>query len=500
MDEARLGLEFGLPAGMSLKGQSLPVHQFRFKAAELESEVDWETTRYLAAATQLNLRYARRVVRRVIGEPLLAVAPAAGANVVVVSRWALDSLRRRARRDGLLAGMLILGVFVALLAATWIPLAAMVGLAIPVIAYERWVRDDKIIVGLMLRGRFRACQAPTFPNPRIEKRLAVVSEQQGGNLVVFRGQSAFVGSGNGVFHYRMVINVALGKRGKDGERERPIPFTNPELHAELEKALKGMDFPELRVRERLFVNGRHVAGYSRLLPNELAPPVASAPPDLLYTGCINPTPDARTYLCAEIGGWEGQLVVSLFARAMQACGSLQVEWRFKILPPLHESFLHIDHWYERSKATQVVTAMIAGFAWSVPALVASPVQIGRYASVPLFDQARERRQSYRIRHGYVFNYGSRRSIRELATGYTRPHYFLTQDELTFALLAESTMFQALRGFLEDHNIDMEQFNAQERTFINNVSNYNIGSIRAGNVAVGNKSRAGGRGKSDSTGK
>src|ERR1700750_2036215 len=38
-------------------------------SSESLSETDWETTRYLAAATQLNLRYARFVVGQILREP-----------------------------------------------------------------------------------------------------------------------------------------------------------------------------------------------------------------------------------------------------------------------------------------------------------------------------------------------------------------------------------------------------------------------------------------------
>src|SRR5215470_15084074 len=68
---------------------------------------DRETTRYLSAATQIDHDYARRVVARVVHEPYLALAPAHGADVTVVARWALDSLRRLARRDAELTITLI---------------------------------------------------------------------------------------------------------------------------------------------------------------------------------------------------------------------------------------------------------------------------------------------------------------------------------------------------------------------------------------------------------
>ena len=128
-------------------------------------ETDWEATRYLAAATQLDLKYARSVVRQIIGEPFRAVAPAAGADVAVVTRWALAALRRRALRDAVLTCLLIGGVTTAVGAWTWIPIVVMAALAVFVVAYEQWVRDAKILARLMLRGRFRACVCSAFTKP-----------------------------------------------------------------------------------------------------------------------------------------------------------------------------------------------------------------------------------------------------------------------------------------------------------------------------------------------
>jgi hypothetical protein len=88
--------------------------------------------------------------------------------------------------------------------------------------------------------------APSPPSLRVKKRLAEVQEQQNGNLVVFRGSSAFVGSGYGVVQDRILVNTALGER-KNGERQPLIPFSTLELYDALEAALKGMGFPDRRV-------------------------------------------------------------------------------------------------------------------------------------------------------------------------------------------------------------------------------------------------------------
>jgi hypothetical protein len=451
-------------------------------------ETDWETTRYLAAATQLDLKYARYVVSQIVGEPFRSVAPAAGADVVVVTRWALAALRRRAQRDAALTFLLIAGVAAAVSAWTWIPIAVMAALAIFVIAYERWVRDVKVIARRMLRGRFRAHGSAPRPGRRIEERLTAVQRQQNGNLVVFRGRSPFVGSGEEVIHDHVVVNVALGRKGKNGKRQSSIPFSIPHLHEALETALKGMDFPDIRVGQRLYVNGEHVVSDSRLLPHKLGPPSSDASADLLRDGC-SPSSEARTYVCTEIGGWKGQLVVSLFTRAVQSHGSLQVEWMFRVLPPLHTNLLLVDRRYELPAVGQVLKAMSSGILLFVPALVWAPVALVRYASLPVIDEAHQREQSYRILHGYVFNYGSPRSIREAPVSYRRPHDFVAGDEITFIMLAQHTLLRALGRFLKAHRVDMKQFASQEQVIINKVNKYNVDKISAQNVAVGNKPRA-----------
>jgi hypothetical protein len=454
------------------------------------ADVDWETTRYLAAATQLDLQYARQVVRRVIGEPIRAVAPAAGADIVVVTQWALAALRRAAVRDAVLVWLLVVGTIAVVMSRSWIAVVVVLAGAVVAVAYERWVRDQQIITRKMLRGRFRASLAPHAASPRIQRRLAVVARQQYGNVVVFPKQKAFMGSGQRVIHSRVLVQVALGKKGKNGKRKIPVPFTNAELLSALEQALKMMGFPHLRVGQRLYVNGTHVAANSRILPDPLAPPVAKVPADMLDEGCARPTADARTYLCAEIPGWKGQLVVTLFARAVQANGSLQFEWRFQVLPPLQDRFLDIDRRFESRPAMQCLQAAGTGVKLAIPSLLQSPVRLWRYAMTPVDDWRRQRRQAYAIEHGYVFNYGSMKSIREGAVGNDRLHYFLAQDELTFILLAEHTILRALGSFLDAHKIDMEQFNEQEKTYITKISNYNVNDFRAENVAVGGKASAG----------
>jgi hypothetical protein len=458
------------------------------RGMDSKSDVDREATRYLSAATQLDLKYARFVVRNVVDETLRGVGTSAGADVVVIARWALAAMRRRALRDASLTSGLALGIALTVWLGTGFPLVAMVVLAMTVTAYERWVRVHQVIAGKMLRDRFDVTGGPRPDSPFAEKRLAEVARRQDGNLFVFPGESAFGGSGNRFLHRRMILNVYTGKRGKDGKRKPTIPFATQELHDRLVSSLERMGLADQHVEERLFVNGEHVAGNPEILPDELKPPAAFASRGLLGEGARHPTANARTYVCAEMGGWQGQLVVSLFARVIQANGTLHVEWSFHVLPPLRKEFLVLDNYYELPMVRQLLNCTTAGIILGIPALLAAPVQLARYLVRPVRTHALKQGQHYRIKHGQVFNYGSLPSIREYASGASRRHYFLARDQWTYVYLAEHTLLKSIGTFLEEHKVDLDQFETQQNTFISLVSKTNIDEIKADNVAVGKKAK------------
>ena len=75
--------------------------------------------------------------------------------------------------------------------------------------------------------------------------------------------------------------MALGKKGKAARGRSPLHLLSQNYMKRWRQRLGDMGFPELRVGERLFVNGEHVSADSRLLPDQFGPPSADAPPDLL---------------------------------------------------------------------------------------------------------------------------------------------------------------------------------------------------------------------------
>jgi len=456
--------------------------------------IDREATRYLSAATQVSIPYAEVVVSKVMNEPFRALAPTFGVDVPVVARWALKALRTRAARDFVLLMIFALAVlstvplfwpqglilFPAALAAAWL-----------VVSWETWERLHNVVARKMLRDRFDPGAAPV-PRAGAEcERLAEIAKRRDGNLVVFSGHSAFIGSGDKLAYQRILLDVSRGKEAEDGTPMKPDQFTSQDLHTAIVRAFGcqaglGKSLTNIKVYERLFVNGLHIQNDPRLLPDPLRPPPSSVDRDLLAAAALHPTPEARTYVCVEMPGWQGQLVVTMFIRAVHTGESLYIDWTFRVLPPLRDEFLVIDLFHEQSRYRQLRTSMRISVRQTVPAMFWSPCNVYRTWRKPYKAQRHKNRQSRAIRNGYIFDYGAKKSIREHACGTRRRHYFLARDEKMYVLLAQQTLTRAVELFLEDRNVDLEWYKDQVKVIFD--SSIKVGDISSSTgVNIGNNS-------------
>lgn len=425
-----------------------------------------EATRNLAAATQVNLRYARTVRRRVIDESLRALAPVYGAKPAVIARWALSALSRKLRRDLVLTILFIAGavLFPFLWSErslhAWILVFAVTLLVaiVSVVAGEKF-QIQRILVTHMRREVFNPATAPEPRNEKTRQRLAEVAARNEGNLVVFQGSSPFVGSGKLAHQWHLVIDLSRGMKPGSETRRKPIEFTSADLHAKIADALSRMGLPNVHVEERLFVNGRHIQDNLALLPSREHAPPANVSPSVLREAALYPTEDARVYVCAEIFGWQGQLVTTLFARAVRMSHSLFIESNFHVLPPPGKLSQDIDKLYDEPVAEQLWKALWQGLLYAVPVFLISPFAVAKHGWNWGRTKARRGVQSWKIRRGQVFDYGAARSIREDFSGSGTEDYFIERDQGMIIMLAQETLLRAVRNFLKQHNIDLGEFDS-----------------------------------------
>jgi hypothetical protein len=467
---------------------------------------DRETTRYLSAATQIDLDYARRVVRRVIHEPYRAIAPTYGADVAIVARWALDSLRRMARRDALLVMTLIGGGLLGWLLYSllrpqllWTPIALLITLltAFIIVTREHWVRWHKVLGQQMLRDTFNPGTAPVPSGSRAKHRLNAIRDRRDGNLVVFRERAAFVGSGRRLGREQLVIDVSRGKEAEDGSVTEPGLFTNAEVHAALLRSVDALKLRDMHLVERVFVNGRHVRGNTDLQRQPLEPPLTTVDEELVRSATEHPTPDARTYVCAEIHGWQGQLIVTMFARAIRTGGWLYVEYSFYLLLPIRWEYMAVDLLYQEPWFLSIRRAATWGIRRTIPALIISPLSLAAHALERLAWRADEAFQAYCIERGQAFDYGARPSIREDASGGSRQHYFLARDETMYLLLLQKSLLREVENFLDEHNVALDEFREQAKIIIdasNKNYSFHVGTVSQSTFAFGENAKAATEGK------
>ena len=461
---------------------------------------DLEATRYLSAATQVNIEYAKKVVERVFDEHLKALAPTFGVDVPVVVKWAIRALRTRMIRDYSLTAILGLQVFLITILIlwwhwAWIPLVLSIIAAWFVASWDHHERIHSTVIGKMLRYRFKPEEAP-LPRKEVDRhQLQAIARRRDGNLVVFSGHSAFIGSGKLMYSRRLLLDISSRKQADEDSDKQFDPFTSDDIHAAIVMAFDrhhglGKSLDNIRSYERLFVNGLHIRNNQQLLPDPLLPPPTSVDSTLLRTAAVNPSPEARTYVCVEMPGWQGQLVVTLFIRAVYAGKSLFVEWTFRVLPPIRTEFLGIDDLYEFSRYRRLKDSSIKGVEALVPALLGAPAHAFGFWHRPRTAKRHLSNYSRAIKCGYIFDYGADRSIREDASGNQRQHYFLARDETMYVLLAQQTLIRAVGDFLDDHGVDLGQFDDQVKVIFEQSINYNIGNITdSSGIVIGDKSSA-----------
>jgi len=96
------------------------------------------------------------------------------------------------------------------------------------------------------------------------------------------------------------------------------------------------------------------------------------------------------------------------------------------------------------------------------------------------------RQARAILNGHVFDYGAQKSIRELACGNQRRHYFLARDENMYVLLAQQTLTRTVEKFLSDRNVDLGLYKDQVKVIFD--SSIKVGDISSSTgVNIGNNS-------------
>ncbi|MFC9843926.1 FHA domain-containing protein [Streptomyces sp. NPDC060223] len=479
----------------------------------IEDDARTMATRHLAAATQLDPGFADLVVHQVVNEPYRALAPVFGADLGIVTRWALSARRRRLSRDGALCALLVFLVAVIGIGVRthldelragqadfdWqgyaVAAVAVLTLAWLVLALDVWVTQFLVLRRKLTASRYDPAHTPEALGSRVRERLAAVAERPAGNMVVCSDYWPFAGSGDQVDEWERPVDIRKGARSENGGgRRRPQPFTTGELYDVLIAAARGLGLANLRVEERLFVDGHDVARDQRLLPDRLRPPLTRIP-----TALIRSMPDGlgttrRSYVSIEVPAWSGQLVLTMFLRAVQVQGTLYLEFSAYALLPMRPEYYTVDNLPHRTAGGAAVRALTAALPWTLPALLRSPGALVRRAAASRAAAAHRRRQRRTISGGYRFDYGAQYSIREYARGLDEGRYFLGRDLTRILNTTQQHLLNTIGDFLESKDIDSDDFQRLQQNIVQNFGDDNrvyADNNRGNLIAHAKNARAGG---------
>jgi hypothetical protein len=449
-----------------------------------------ESTRYLCAAAYLDRGFANQVITKVLEEEHRAVAPSYGVDVVPVVRHCLTAERRRRLRDLALIGVVLVGGPVLLLAGAS-PAGVVLRLLLlawAVIFVESAVNRYEVLAARLLRDRFDPA-APQAPLTRRQARLLrELHENERGNVTVYSGFSPFVGCGLDQGGWSFALNAGKGRRDLH-ETLEPIPFEVEQLHDEVVSALRALGLRQVRIEDRLYVNGQDIRDDRRFLPDPFARPGAWADAETLDQFLHTPTQRVRHYTCIQVVDWQGELVLSIFFRCTKAGGNLFVEASYFLLPPLREEYHKIDNLRATPDLAGGAELALKAAVGTIPVLVMAPFHVLAHLTSGLTRWQERRSMRRTIRANPSFDYGATTSIRQsgMSTSYRR--YFQRLDREMYVKTLEQRLLDAIIQFLDEHNVDVSDLVERQTTILNNGVMLSGGSIQAGSLAVGTGARA-----------
>ncbi|HZD00502.1 MAG TPA: hypothetical protein VFA46_10035 [Actinomycetes bacterium] len=449
-----------------------------------------ETTRYLCAAAYLDRRFAEHVITKVLQEEHRAVAPSYGVDIVPVVRHCLTAQRRRQIRDAVLTGLLLVGGPLLLLVGVSPPGAGLrlALLAWSVIFVESCSTRYELLAARLLRDRFHpnAAQAPL--TRRHARLIWELQQNERGNVTVYSGFSPFVGCGLDQGGWSFALNVDKGRRELH-ETLEPKPFEVEELHDEVVSSLHALDMDQVRIEDRLYVNGQDIRDDRRFLPDPFTRPSARTDPAVLHRFLRSPTQRVRHYTCIQVVDWQGELVLSIFFRCTKVGANLFVEASYFLLPPLREDYHKVDNLRATPDLGGAAELALEATVGTVPMLLLAPVHVlGRLMSrlTRWLDRLSMRRT---IKANPSFDYGATTSIRQSGMSPSYRRYFQRLDREMYVKIVEQRLLDAIIQFLDEHDVDVSDLVERQTTILNNGVMLSGGSIQAESLAVGTGARA-----------
>ncbi|MET7970917.1 hypothetical protein [Micromonospora sp. NPDC005305] len=456
----------------------------RTMAAARASGVD----RLLCAYAWLEPSFARYVYTVLIRPGLCAIPPAYGVDFVALARHTMASRRHRAL-------VILLATLDVLLVVAAVPIVfALGGLSAGILLTAVIIIAGGAFLIFVLTGwhlyvsRTRASRMLSDPHgpgtsaPMLDKDLEErLQARAGANVIVFGHGIPFVGAGKLLNRWKVQVDTTKAGTDAKGNVRTILPVSAEELQKALSVTIRQAGIPDVKVHNRLFVAGNYATRVQGLLPQPEQPPTSSVDRSEIRKAIQNASETARTYLCIEKDSWAGELVVTVFVRAVEFGTDLFVEFYAYVLLPLHPVV---------ASANKIPVTWLGRVGQAVRYAVPISLRLARCAPGTLLLMARWRwfiamrptRQRRLIRKLSTFNYGASGSIRAAVAAKQREWLFAYEDEEMVVQTLRTQILKVIVKYVKDHGIDTSDLERQQTRIFHQT--YKIGDIKGRNVVIG----------------
>jgi hypothetical protein len=383
---------------------------------------------------------------------------------------------------------------------SWLPYVLLLAAGLATEVYYRH-RTFRILTTSLASGATH--KAPDLPPGRPGRRVAAVSAAQWGNLNLQAAGMPYLGAGVPQQAWSMCLE--LTSRDRPGER---VALDAVDLHAAVRKGLEAMrqrplpeneTVPGLVITDQVVATGRRRRDDS-LLDSRTHSPYSEASAEAVEAIIRHPQGSLRYYLRTAVGATgktirtpsqrvvavaqDQEIMVSTFLYLAVEGGMLYAEFVASVLYPIHSSFRLFDSIAPDEIASRALKGVLPTFARDVGL---APFRLVRAALGGGYHRRMER-SARRRRSAYVYDYGARLSIRDLASDDELHNYLQGLDAAKYYKLVERSTSASILAYLRDHDIDTAEYEQRMAQVHNNSVTINGGNV-SGSVAAGPNAKA-----------
>jgi hypothetical protein len=304
------------------------------------------------------------------------------------------------------------------------------------------------------------------PPPLAPAEEEALADAHRANVVLFSGgKSPFVGSGTLLDRWALTTDIGPSAAS----------FDALDLHEHMLATLPESVSPRPSAGHRLYVvggNAPSVPGLFRSGPVRdnsadairFRRPVNVVPEALIHTYLQEPVAVARAYTYFEINGWDGQVVVTLFMRAVVRQRTLFVEMFVCAMRPLLGEFGDVGT-IPLGPGVHHLPVLRSVAPRAVPLLVGSPGRALKRARAARADAAARADLQQTLAHRADVNFSAGSSLREEVSRGNNPNHFGSSDEEMYYRTISRRSLDVLRDYLISKNVDVSDFDKQQASIL-----------------------------------